>query len=253
MQQFQFHPGMRARLAGRNCDDLRPLLSRYPVQLTNDDTADFVICTGGDGSLLGAEREFPYLPKFAVRDRKNNPKCPRHGDEVLLDAFFSGKLAPRLLTHIQARLNDKLVLEGINDIVVTRHVQSGAIRCRLHADNELLRSQVISDGLVFCTAFGSTGYFQSITRGNFRSGLGIAYNNPMDGDSFVVLNETTDVKLELLRGPALVLADNTPEMIEIHDHDILEVSIAERKTIIFGLEAFRCQECYLLRASGIPQ
>jgi NAD+ kinase len=250
MQNFQFHHGMRARLVGRNCDDLRPLLARYPVQLVEDASADFVICTGGDGSLLGAEREFPYLPKFAIRDRKNNPKCPLHGDESLLEAFFSGALSPRLLTHIQARVNGKLVLEGINDIVVTRHVQSGAIRSRLYANDALLRPQVISDGLVFCTAFGSTGYFQSITRGNFRLGIGVAYNNPMDGESFAVLEEATQIKMELLRGPALVLADNTPEMIEIHDHDILDIALAERKTIIFGLEAFRCPECYLLRSKG---
>mgnify|MGYP004643679849 CR=1 FL=1 len=247
---------MTARLTGRNCDDLRPLLKRFPVKVAADDDAtpgtethdaDFVICSGGDGSLLGAERQFPLLPKLAIRDRRNNPKCPLHGDEQVLEAFFSGQLKPQMIAHLQAARNGKVLLDGINDIVVMRQVQSGAIRCRLRENGALRRPQVISDGIVFCTAFGSTGYFQSITRGNFRCGLGIAYSNPMDGDSFAVLGEEAVVALELLRGPAFVVADNNPEMLTMRDGESLELRIAQQRTAVFGIEAFRCPECHRLR------
>ena len=52
-------PLLKVRLVGRNCADLRPLLKRYPLELLPEasrETPQLVISSGGDGSLLGAER-----------------------------------------------------------------------------------------------------------------------------------------------------------------------------------------------------
>ena len=51
----------RVKIVGRNLDDLRPLLKMFPVKLVETEP-DLVISYGGDGSLLGAERDFPGVP-----------------------------------------------------------------------------------------------------------------------------------------------------------------------------------------------
>ena len=247
-------PGLKVKLVGRNLDDLRPLLTPYPVKLLEPgdaETPELVICHGGDGSLLGAERDFPDIPKFAIRDRRNNPKCPQHDEQLLLQKLFSAKIDVHYLPKLTATTETDECLDGINDIVVSREVHLGAIRTRIRENGRILRHQVISDGVVFCTAFGSTGYFQSITRGNFQRGVGIAFSNSMDGDSFTVLPEDAALELELLRGPACVVADNNPRILHLADGARLKLLLTRQATPVFGLEAFRCQDCYLLRRNGV--
>ena len=242
---------MTYRLTGRNLDDLAPLLERYTeARRLPDDSAerpDLVICHGGDGTLLQAEREFPCIPKFAIRDRANNPKCPLHGEDEELEQFFSGRLPGHPLHRLQARLASGKTLFGLNDIVVARKVQLGAIRTRIRQDGRMLCPIMISDGLILCSPFGSTGYFQSITRGHFQCGLGLAYNNPMSGESFTILDENSEVEVEILRGPATVMADNNPDLCELADDEFLTIRYAPESTLVFGLEAFRCPECSHLR------
>ena len=252
--QFLSRDGLKVRLVGRNLDDLRPLLRPYPIRLLTEqdpDLPDLVISHGGDGSLLGAEREVPGVPKFPLRDRKNNPKCPQHDETTLLRLLFAGKLPGDRLPKLVAVTEAGEQLAGINDIVVSREVHLGAIRTRLFENGRILRSQVIADGVVFCTAFGSTGYFQSITRGNFQRGIGIAFSNSMDGDSFTVLPENASLELELLRGPACLVADNNPRILPLKDGARLRLRLARQRTLVFGLDAFRCQECHFLRRKGI--
>ncbi|MBQ4480708.1 MAG: hypothetical protein II943_08725 [Victivallales bacterium] len=251
---FLTRAGLKVKLVGRNLEDLRPLLKPYSVQLIEDGdntTPDLVISHGGDGSLLGAEREYPGIPKFPLRDRRNNPKCPRHEEPTLLKQLFKGELPGDALPKLVATTQAGERLSGLNDIVVSREVHLGAIRTRLYENGRLLRAQVIADGVVFCTAFGSTGYFQSITRGNFQRGIGIAFSNSMDGDSFTILPENAVIELELLRGPASLVADNNPCILPLADGARLSLRLARQRTLVFGLEAFRCQDCYLLRRNGV--
>lgn len=252
--QLLTRPGLKVKLVGRNLDDLRPLLVPYPVHLLepeDDQMPELVISHGGDGSLLGAEREFPGIPKFAIRDHRNNPKCPQHDEAALLQKLFTGEMDVQYLPKLTAITEAGDHLDGINDIVVSREVHLGAIRTRILENGRILRPQVISDGVVFCTAFGSTGYFQSITRGNFQRGIGIAFSNSMDGDSFTVLPEDASLELELLRGPACLVADNNPRILPLADGARLKLRLTQQATPVFGLDAFRCQDCYILRRNGI--
>ncbi len=229
-------------------------MQRFPVEILPEDSEqrpELVISSGGDGALLGAERDFPGIPKCPIRDRSHNPKCQEHDELRLLQELFAGALQPQHLAKIVAETSGGETLVGINDIVVSRMVQLGAIRFRIRESGRVIRAQSISDSLVACTPFGSTGYFKSITRGQFWQGLGLAFNNDMDGDSFVILPETAKIEVQLLRGPASVMADNNPRLLNLQDGDWINLSIAGSRTPVFGLEAFRCQECYLLRRNGI--
>jgi len=241
---------LRVLVYGRNLEDLLPLLKQFPVELVQD-KPDLVISHGGDGSLLGAERLYPGIPKCPIRDRKQNPKCPLHSELDTLKNLFSGKLEQSCLEKVQAHMDDSLALEGLNDLVLSRELVSSAIRYRVWVDDKLVRSQVVSDSLLIATPFGSTGYFQSITHGNFKTGIGLAFNNAMDGPDFTVLASDTKITVQILRGPALLAADNNPDMLPLKDQDCIQVQLSKPQSVVYGIEVFRCQECYQLRRNGI--
>lgn len=257
MPLFPFHPGVPVRVVGKLRGELLPKLHAYPVTVLPEDSEEspaLVISYGGDGTLLGAERDFPEIPKFALRDRTHNPRCAAHAEDECLRAFFGGELACMTFDKLTARVSsNKKTLTALNDIVLSRHLQPmGAIRYRVRcADTgRMLLPQVISDALVVATPYGSTGYFQSITRGNFQTGIGLAHSNPTEGLSYQILAPGTRLEVELLRGPALVQAGNNPDAIDLHDGDFLTIEPASQHAHIYGMEAFRCLECLNRRRNG---
>lgn len=241
---------LRVLVLGRNIKDLLPLLDLFEVELV-EQNPDLVISHGGDGSLLGAERDFPGVPKCPIRDRKQNPKCPLHSELSTLEKLFSGQLQKAELAKLVATSSNGGELRGINDLVLSRELVSSAIRYRLWVDGELFRSQVVSDSLVISTPFGSTGYFQSITRGNIRAGIGLAFNNTMDGIGFSVLPGIARLEVQVLRGPAVLMADNDPRMLKFTAGETLQVRLSAKTTVVYGVDVFRCQCCYQLRRDGV--
>ncbi len=240
---------IRVTIVGRNLDELEPMLKMFPCELV-DDNPDLVISYGGDGSLLGAERSFPGVPKCPLRDRKNNPKCPKHSELSTLTRLFAGELKKIELVKLQAVTEDGESIQGINEILVDRTRDTVAIRYRLWIDGQLFRPQVVADSLLVATPFGSTGYFQSITHGNFQSGLGLAFNNSMDLLSYSIIKENSKVTVQILRGPAYVGADNDPRKIELETNRNLTIQAIPEKTVLYGLDVFRCPDCYDLRKHG---
>ena len=168
-----------------------------------------------------------------------------------LEKLFNGELSETLLSKMIATTDDGRELCGINDIVLSRKLIASAIRYRIWVNGELLRSQVVADSLVVSTPFGSTGYFQSITHGTFQVGLGVAFNNAMDLYSHVIIPAESQLTVELLRGPAVLVADNDPNSFELNTGNRLRICESSDKTPVYGLEVFRCMDCYDLRKKGI--
>lgn len=240
---------LKVAVTGRNLDDVLPMLRLFPVDIV-EEHPDLVISYGGDGSLLGAEQRFPGVPKCPLRDFRQNPKCPAHSELSLLEKLFRGELDRSRLTKLAVEFADGSSLTGLNDIVIARQQIASAIRYRIWLDGTLFRGQVVADSLVVSTPFGSTGYFQSITRGTFHAGLGLAYPNAMDLTGFTVIPDKTSIAVEILRGPAEVVADNDPHIRTLQDGAKLRIRQLEQTTTVYGLEAFRCGDCYNLRRNG---
>lgn len=238
---------MKQRIAirGRNLDELRNMLADYPVVLV-DESPDLVISHGGDGALLGAEREFPGVPKFPLRDLANNYPCPDHAPAAMLKQALAGRLKRYDVTKIQASVNDETVV-GLNDICLHRQNLASAVRFRLFLNDDVYANQVVGDGLVAATTFGSTGYYRSITNSVFQTGLGLAFSNTTDPIDHMVLKESCVVKLQILRGPAMLVVDNDPREIQLHTGDEIVLKKAVSKAIILGLNVLRCRECFRLR------
>ena len=240
---------LRVAIEGRNLEDLRPLLEGFPCTIV-DENPELVITHGGDGSLLGAERKYPGIPKCPIRDRKRNPKCPRHDELATLHHLFDGTLKVSHLEKLQVTTQSGASLTGINDIMLDRVNPTSAIRYRIWVNDELIRPRVVADSLLFSTPFGSTGYFLSITRGTFSTGIGMAFNNPMDLFGHTVVPEDAVIRVQLLRGPALLVADNNPQHLSIQTDEQLEIRVLPKKTRLYGLDVFRCMDCFDLRKNG---
>jgi NAD+ kinase len=241
---------IRAALCGRHLNDLQKRLRDFPVEVV-EDHPDLVICYGGDGALLGAERVWPGLPKCPIRDVRRNPKCPKHGEEQVLEMLVRGQLRQSLLMKLTGTAPGGLCLQAINDLVVSKENVTSAVRTRIWLDDELFQAQNIGDGLLVATPFGSTGYYQSITGGCFRTGIGLALNNPMTWQGHVVVSEATVITVEVLRGPAVLVADNDPARVALQDGDRLTVKCAPETTLAYGMDIFRCRDCYRLRRDGV--
>jgi NAD+ kinase len=241
---------IRAAICGRHLEDLRRRLRDLPVEVV-EEVPDLVICYGGDGSLLGAERTWPGVAKCPIRDVRRNPKCPRHGEDQVLAMLVAGQLQESHLMRLEATAPDGTRLHAINDIVVSKQNIASAVRTRIWLDGTVFQSQNVGDGLLVATPFGSTGYYQSITRGCFRVGIGLAFNNPMDWQDYIVVPEDTAIAVEVLRGPAQLLADNDPARICLGDGDRLLVRRLAQSTLAYGIDIFRCRECYRLRRDGV--
>ena len=240
---------LRVAVEGRNLEDLLPLLEQFPCTIVTE-APELVITHGGDGSLLGAERKYPGIPKCPIRDRKRNPKCPRHDELTTLKHLFEGTLNVSHLTKLQVTTQAGESLTAINDIILDRVNPTAAIRYRIWVNGELIRPRVVADSLLFSTPFGSTGYFLSITRGTFSTGIGLAFNNPMDLFGHTVVPEDSTIRVQLLRGPALLVADNNPKQIPVNTDETLEISVLPEKTRLYGLDVFRCMDCFDLRKNG---
>ena len=241
---------IRAAICGRHLEDLRKRLRAFPIEVVTE-APEVVISYGGDGSLLGAERIWPGVPKCPIRDVRRNPKCPKHGEEQVLEMLVRGELQSLRLLKLLATTAAGTQLTAINDLVVAKQNVASAVRTRVWLDEALFHPQDVGDGLLVATPFGSTGYYQSITRGCFRSGLGLAFNNPTSWQSHIVVPDTTVITIEVLRGPALLLADNDPARLSLQDGDRLTVKRAEASTLVYGIDIFRCRDCYRLRQDGV--
>jgi len=236
---------MRVAICGRNLDELTAILATLPVEIVPE-KPDVVIAYGGDGALLGAERDFPGVPKCPIRDRRGSPKCPDHTVEGTLARLLAGTLQVSRLITLEAAAGARRIA-GINDVVVNKRIISSAVRYRLWLGDELYKNQIVGDGLVIATPFGSTGYYRSITHSLFRVGIGLAFNNSTEPLDHLVVAQETQIRVEVLRGPAVLLADNNPSRISLRQGDVVTVERQLRETEILGLDIFRCPACWQLR------
>lgn len=237
---------MRVALCGRNLNDLIPLLDAYDVELVKDDP-QLVISYGGDGALLGAERDYPGVLKCPIRDSRSTPKCPEHTEEKILAKLFNNELKETPLTKVSAELEGQPACTGLNDVVINRLIISSALRYRIWLDDQLYAHQVVGDGLVVATPFGSTGYYRSITHSLFHLGLGLAFNNSTEPVNHLVIEDHREIKVEILRGPAVLVADNDPVEREVAKGSVIKIARAAGNARIIGLDLFRCPDCYWLR------
>ena len=235
----------RIKLMGKNLDDVRAKIIDRGMLITDEDF-ELVIAHGGDGTLLWSERDYPGIPKLPIRDARTAPQCKSHSYDAVLDALIKDELEAAVLPKLEAVYNGQRMV-ALNDIFVHNLERASALRYQVLIDNELYANEIVGDSVGVATVHGSTAYYRSITHSVFRVGMGLAFSNSTEEINHLVISENSEVAIRVFRGPALMIADNSPKMLEIPEHGEVVIRQAPEKAYIYGLKGFMCPECRVLR------
>ncbi len=236
---------MKVKLIGKNLEDIIPLLALYGFEEVNKNP-ELLIAHGGDGTLLTAEREFPGIPKLPLRDSRTAPLCEKHSYNEQLNAFCHSQTTKSTLVKLSGICNNR-VITGMNDVFIHNVQRISAMRYRVWIDDQLYANEIVGDSVGMATPHGSTAYYRSITHSIFRVGLGLAFSNSTELVNHLVLPETSVVRIQIVRGPAEVVADNSPEVFRLDKSDEVLIKKSNELAIIYGIDNFMCQKCRLLR------
>ncbi len=238
---------MKFMLTGRYSGDIRGQLLQNGIELSENDP-DMIIVYGGDGSLLGAERDYPGIPKFPIRDIRKAPLCPEHAHEIQFKRLAEGSLKSTELRKLSGTACGK-TLYALNDILIHNYERVSALRYSVCIDSENYVSEVVGDGACVSTVHGSTAYYRSITHSIFRTGIGLAFSNSTELTNHLVIPEESEIRIGIKRGPGLLVGDNNPDGILIPEGESAIIRMSSMNAIIYGLDIFMCPECRRLRHS----
>lgn len=216
--------------------EITSLLTKNMFEIVQENP-DFIVCYGGDGTVLFAERIFPGIPKLIVKKSNGCRKC----DYALSDAstvlsrIKAGNYEMQKMIKLETSFEDRKLI-GLNEIQVHVKLPIHAIRFTVSLDGRK-HVDLIGDGVIVATPFGSTGYYKSTGGTPFEKGIGISFNNLHNKkvESFVA-SESATVKVKINREPALAFADNNPRSIELKENSqiIIKKSIETATFIQMG-------------------
>jgi len=234
---------VKVALVGKNSSDLQVLLEDFEFEVQqHPEEADVIIVYGGDGALIGAEFDYPDIPKLAIRDNNVCEKCRHHQDDAVLKRLGNGEMPTTELPKLLAQVGNAQ-FQGLNDILLRNHDIRSAVRFCVYVNDEQATDEVIGDGLVVATPFGSSAYFRSITNVTFRSGIGIAFNNVTEFINHFVLKESDEIRVHIVRGPAEVTSDNNPNVVHVESGDNIVIVAGETRAKILAVDTLRCSHC----------
>ncbi len=222
---------MKILIFGNNKASIEPLAKEAGIEVV-DKNPEFVISFGGDGTLMKAEHAWPGVPKIVLKDSMICKKCSVFPNEEVLKRVREGKYSIEELIKLEVIADDK-TLTALNDITVHNKDPRHAIRYSLSVNERTLGEAIIGDGVVIATPFGSTAYYRSITDSSFELGIGLAFNNSTEQSDHIVLKEDSVIKIKIIRGPAIVYADNQEEEITLEkDTEIVIRKSREKAQIV---------------------
>lgn len=239
---------MKVMLLGKKSFEIEELVIKTGFKIVTD-SPDVILTYGGDGTLLTSEREFPGIPKLALRDNSICKKCVGHQDHKILSELKNGDLKLQELQKLETSIHGQILL-ALNDFVVRNPQPMHAIRFFVFKNSENLSEKlIIGDGLVASTPFGSTGYFQSITRSTFNKDFAVAFNNTVDPISPVTFTDQDIINLKIIRGPANLSFDNNSDVFEIPGGEEINIKASEKLARIYLPETLRCTNCTITRTN----
>lgn len=226
---------MKIVVFGKDTKNAERLLSERNFEIVSE-MPDVVVSCGGDGTLILSEFHFPGVPKLPLRSSRVCKLCAPFENEEVLDLFAKDAYSTRNLTKLDISANGTK-LHGVNDVMVHNADPRHAIRYRVSINGkERFNHEIIGDGVVVATPFGSSGYYRSITGSIFSAGLGLAFNNSTESFDHMVLKEDDAITLTITRGPARAYADNQEEYIELSEGDVVEIrkSLHSARLVVVG-------------------
>lgn len=236
---------MKVTLFGARAEKLRPLVEAQTELDLVDDGSDVIVCYGGDGTLLAAELKWPGVPKVPIRNSRRGIRCIAEPPDYVIERLARGDLVRTehlkircSVTHADPEAPDNDLL-AINEFNVHMGRTNASVRFRVWFDDKPYGTdhEIIGDGLIVCTPFGSTAYFNQITRGVFWSGIGVAFKYTGDHTNHLIVPEDTVVRAVITRGPAILAYDNSTEYIELVENDELTIRKHDQPAVLLTTDA----------------
>jgi len=231
---------MRVLVYGAEVEQILPDLERFPEFEVVEEAPEVVVCYGGDGTLLAAEREWPGVPKVPIRNSDRGNRCIDHPPERVLERLARGTLSRTEYMKLKCTVRSVAAhqplrhMEAMNEVNVHMARINSAVRFRMWVDGEPYGegAEVLGDGFVISTPFGSTAYFNHITRGFFRAGIGIAFKSTSEHTNHLVVPETDEIRVLITRGPAVMTYDNSTEFLDLYQGDEITVRRHEHPAVL---------------------
>jgi NAD+ kinase len=189
---------------------------------------DFIIVYGGDGTILQAEKKYPGIPKIPlyrelneVNKREKTYKSYRLEDlKTLLDKVDHGEYKLRVFQKIEAIYKHKK-LRALNEIQIHNKDPRKALRFSLQIGTKRIEN-IIGDGVVAATPFGSFAYYRALGNEPFKNGFRIGFNNVFPKKKPIEIPKNSFAIIKIEREIGLLIADNS-EMLEIKPGETVEI------------------------------
>lgn len=235
---------MKILLFGAEAERLRPELEKYDVFELVETHPELVVCYGGDGTLLAAELRWPGIPKVPIRNSRRGHRCIPHSPEAVIQRLAEGALTRMEFIKLDCAVRhgtDKdpfCYISAMNEVNVHMGRINSAVRFKLWLDDRPFDSdtEIIGDGFVISTPFGSTAYFNQITRGVFHDGIGVAIKATSHYTSHVIVPDSTVFRVLITRGPAVLAFDSAEEYFSLRKGDELTVRRGTHPAILYVWE-----------------
>lgn len=212
-----------------NIEKLVKTLDRFGISI--GDRPEFVITHGGDGTILQGEREYPGIPKITIRASEGGQKCLYDESDLenVLLKIMDGKYRIRKEKKLETIFQGKKYT-SLNETQIHNANPIRAIRFSVYENSHAIYENVIADGVIIATPFGSTAYYSSVGGKIFGKGVGIAINNsykikykPM------VIDEgfNITIRVKIIREEGLLLFDNDERMIRLKEGDDVKINVSK--------------------------
>ncbi len=212
----------------RNIQQITRALNIFGYDIDNN-KPDFVITYGGDGTVLYSERKYPGIPKIAIiaaaKDTAGSIgfRCMYSQEELedVLIKIDNGEYGSKEEMKLETTFQGRKYL-SLNEVQLHNSTPIKALRFSVYIEDEPLFENVIGDGVVIATPFGSSAYYSSVGGEKFDKGIGIALNNPYNIKSLpMVIDEGFDysINVKILRDDGLLLFDNDSNIIKVKKDD----------------------------------
>jgi NAD kinase len=237
----------KAVLSSPYMREIGPVFEELGIEVLPHDLSqkpNVVITFGGDGSFLSAESAWPGVPKVILRRSRVCKTCRKEVPRKVLQSLMKKDHAVREFPKIAFKMG---LIEGVaaNDIILRNWNPNQAIRFSLSEAQgaSVSEDEVIGDGLVLATPIGAAAYYRSIVRQEFKSGFGLAFNNPTIPLSPIHFEGKFSVKVKILRENALLCLDNLPSFWVLKIRDSFTLTHHPGITRIVDILSYYCDDC----------
>ncbi|MEM7825215.1 MAG: hypothetical protein QXO27_04555 [Candidatus Aenigmatarchaeota archaeon] len=218
---------MKIAVVSQNNSEIKKLVEKYKFEIVKKNP-EIVICAGGDGTILLSERLYPFIPKLVIKTSKTFRKYDYTLDqlELILELIKQKKYKIIEENKIEAEFKgEKLV--ALNEIQVRQRYPNVALRFSISVNGKTYKN-LIGDGVIVSTPFGSTGYYKSAGGKRFTKGIGIVFNNLYsNGIKNLIVNEKSKIKVRIERELSWLIRDNDKNFINLKPGDEVIISLSK--------------------------